>query len=82
MGHMMNESNIGMTLNAIKQLALEDNDVVLELGHGVFFSVCTFSFFMLAMVNNYFVKSTVAFPAVFVKFTSLDLPFTVTRYFP
>lgn len=34
MGHMMNESNIGMTLNAIKQLALEDNDVVLELGHG------------------------------------------------
>ncbi|QLE02087.1 class I SAM-dependent methyltransferase [Galbibacter sp. BG1] len=34
MGEMMHESNLGMTLAAIKALFLKENDVVLELGHG------------------------------------------------
>ncbi len=33
-GHMMNKSNIGMTLNSIAFLDINDNDRVLELGHG------------------------------------------------
>ncbi|MCH2228752.1 MAG: class I SAM-dependent methyltransferase [Crocinitomicaceae bacterium] len=33
-GHKMNESNIGMTKNTIQFLELENNDCVLELGHG------------------------------------------------
>lgn len=32
--HMMNETNIGMTKNAIVNLNLASNDSVLELGHG------------------------------------------------
>lgn len=32
--HMMNETNIGMTKNAILNLNLSSNDSVLELGHG------------------------------------------------
>jgi SAM-dependent methyltransferase len=31
---MMHETNIGMTLNAIQHLALQDQDTILELGHG------------------------------------------------
>lgn len=34
MAHMMNETNMGMTKNAIKNLQLEAGDHVLELGHG------------------------------------------------
>jgi len=32
--NMMHETNINMTLHAIKHIAIEANDVVLELGHG------------------------------------------------
>lgn len=33
-GEMMNATNIGMTLESIKTLLIEDNEVVLEIGHG------------------------------------------------
>lgn len=33
-GEMMNATNIGMTLESIKTLLIEDNEAVLEIGHG------------------------------------------------
>ncbi len=33
-GEMMNETNIGMTLESIKTLLIEDNEHILEIGHG------------------------------------------------
>ncbi len=33
-GEMMNATNIGMTLESIKMLLLEDNENILEIGHG------------------------------------------------
>ncbi|WP_185206057.1 class I SAM-dependent methyltransferase [Chryseobacterium sp. C3] len=33
-GEMMNETNIGMTLESIQTLLIEDNEHVLEIGHG------------------------------------------------
>ncbi|WP_374460294.1 class I SAM-dependent methyltransferase [Chryseobacterium taeanense] len=33
-GEMMNATNIGMTLESIKMLAIEDNEYILEIGHG------------------------------------------------
>jgi len=33
-GEMMNATNIGMTLESIKALVIEDHDSILEIGHG------------------------------------------------
>ncbi|QIX83574.1 class I SAM-dependent methyltransferase [Chryseobacterium indologenes] len=33
-GEMMNATNIGMTLESIKALIIEDNETILEIGHG------------------------------------------------
>ncbi|WP_428067901.1 class I SAM-dependent methyltransferase [Chryseobacterium gambrini] len=33
-GEMMNETNIGMTMESIKTLLIEDNEHILEIGHG------------------------------------------------
>lgn len=33
-GEMMNETNIGMTLESIQTLLIEDNEHILEIGHG------------------------------------------------
>lgn len=33
-GEMMNDTNIGMTLESIKTLLIEDNEQILEIGHG------------------------------------------------
>ena len=33
-GEMMNETNIGMTLESIQPLLIEDNEHILEIGHG------------------------------------------------
>lgn len=33
-GEMMNATNIGMTLESIKTLLIEDNEIILEIGHG------------------------------------------------
>lgn len=33
-GEMMNATNIGMTLESIKTLLIEDNETILEIGHG------------------------------------------------
>lgn len=33
-GEMMNTTNIGMTLESIKALLIEDNEYILEIGHG------------------------------------------------
>lgn len=33
-GEMMNETNIGMTLESIKTLLIEDDEQILEIGHG------------------------------------------------
>jgi len=33
-GEMMNETNIGMTLESIQTLLIEDNEYILEIGHG------------------------------------------------
>lgn len=33
-GEMMNETNIGMTLESIKTLLIEDDEYILEIGHG------------------------------------------------
>jgi hypothetical protein len=33
-GEMMNETNIGMTLESIKMLLIEDDEHILEIGHG------------------------------------------------
>lgn len=33
-GEIMNATNIGMTLESIKTLLIEDNESILEIGHG------------------------------------------------
>ena len=33
-GEMMNETNLGMTLESIKALSVEDGNHILEIGHG------------------------------------------------
>lgn len=33
-GEMMNATNIGMTLESIKTLLIEDDEIILEIGHG------------------------------------------------
>jgi hypothetical protein len=33
-GEMMNATNIGMTLESIRTLSIEDDEQILEIGHG------------------------------------------------